>query len=78
MFRGDYLLQFDGSKTTTLYQFKKDKALRNNLVNELPDTVRNMETSLKAFIQQYNNRMVDNNLTVEGSQLKKAIKKDSN
>jgi phosphoglycerol transferase MdoB-like AlkP superfamily enzyme len=75
MFRGDYLLQFDGSKATTLYQFKKDKALLYNLVNEFPDTVRNMETSLKAFIQQYNNRMVDNNLTVEGSQLKKTINK---
>ena len=72
IFRGDYLLQFDGSKATTLYQFKKDKALHNNLVTELPDTVRSMETSLKAFIQQYNNRMVDNSLTTEGSQLKKS------
>ncbi|HEV8514955.1 MAG TPA: sulfatase-like hydrolase/transferase [Cyclobacteriaceae bacterium] len=75
MFRGDYLLQFDGSKATTLYQFKKDRTLQNNLVNELPDTVRNMENSLKAFIQQYNNRMVDNNLTTEGSQLKRPVNK---
>ena len=75
MFSGDYLLQFDGSNAKTLYQFKMDKTLKNNLVNELPDTVQHMETSLKAFIQQYNNRMVDNNLTIEGSQLKKVINK---
>lgn len=70
LFCNDYLLQFDGSKPTGLYQFKKDKFLKENLVNQLPDTVGKMELSLKAYIQQYNNRMVDNNLTPEGSQLK--------
>jgi len=69
LFRGDYLLQFDGAKAVALYEFKKDKALEKNLVDQLPDTTQAMETSLKAFIQQYNNRMVDNNLTIEGSQL---------
>jgi len=66
IFRGDYLLQFDGSKAVALYQFKNDKTLKNNLVNQLPDTTISMTASLKAFIQQYNNRMVDNNLTVDG------------
>jgi len=74
VFRNDYLLQFDGAKSTALFEFKKDKYLKANLLTTLPDTVRNLEISLKAFIQQYNNRMVDNNLTVEGSQLKQPIK----
>ena len=74
IFRGDYLLQFDGKNTTALYQFKRDKFLKDNLMSQLPDTVQNMSRSLKAFIQQYNNRMVENNLTPEGSQLKKAMK----
>ena len=74
IFRGDYLLQFDGSKSIALFQFKQDKFLKNNLKDMLPDTLRSMEISLKGFIQQYNNRMVDNNLTAEGSQLKKIIK----
>jgi phosphoglycerol transferase MdoB-like AlkP superfamily enzyme len=74
IFRGDYLLQFDGKNTTALFQFKKDKLLKENLMNQLPDTVQSMSLSLKAFIQQYNNRMVENNLTPEGSQLKKALK----
>src|SRR5260221_12108417 len=59
IFRGDYLLQFDGSKAVALYQFTKDKTLKNNLVDQWPDTTRSMANSLKAFIQQYNNRMVD-------------------
>ncbi len=75
MFRGDYLLQFDGSKAVALYQFKRDRTLKNNLVNQLSDTTQSMEISLKAFIQQYNNRMVDNNMTIEGSQVKKAVHK---
>jgi phosphoglycerol transferase MdoB-like AlkP superfamily enzyme len=71
-FEGDYLLQFDGSKSVALYDFKTDLFLKNNLVSTQPNAVRNMETKLKAFIQQYNNRMVDDNLTREGSQLKLA------
>jgi phosphoglycerol transferase MdoB-like AlkP superfamily enzyme len=74
VFRDDYLLQFDGVRSTALFEFKKDKFLKTNLLNQLPDTVQDLERRLKAFIQQYNNRMVDNNLTAEGSLLEK-IKK---
>jgi len=68
LFRGDYVLRFDGKKSVELYDFKNDLLLSNNLVGQLPDTVRSMETVLKAYIQQYNNRMVDDNLTTEGPQ----------
>ncbi|MBL7851497.1 MAG: sulfatase-like hydrolase/transferase [Cyclobacteriaceae bacterium] len=68
-FAGSYLLQFDGEKSVGLYDFKKDRLLANNLLLQLPDTVRKMETELKAFVQQYKNRMVDDNLTLAGSQL---------
>ncbi len=70
-FRGNYFLQFDGHRTTGLYDFKSDRRLRNNLSSQLPDTVAAMESYLKAFIQQYNNRMVDDNLTVKGAQAPK-------
>ena len=65
-FRGNYLLQFDGSRTIGLYDFKSDRLLNVNLVQQLPDTAHLMEVQLKAFIQQYNNRMVDDNLTMSG------------
>ncbi|MGC4021034.1 MAG: sulfatase-like hydrolase/transferase, partial [Cyclobacteriaceae bacterium] len=74
LFRGDYLFQFDGSRPTGLYKFTTDKFLKSNLLIQLPDTVNSMNTQLKAFIQQYNNRMVDNNLTTEGSQIEKLRK----
>lgn len=69
-FEDDYLLLFDGKKSIGLYDFKKDLLMKNNLLDQLPDTVSKMEIRLKAFIQQYNNRMVEDNLTMEGSQVK--------
>lgn len=68
LFMGEYLLQFDGAKTIALYNFKKDIGLKTNLVNEMPDVTGQMELKIKALIQQYNNRMVDDNLTMEGPQ----------
>lgn len=68
LFRGDYVLRFDGKKSVELYDFRNDIYLSKNLVNDLPDTVQSMESVLKAYIQQYNNRMVDDNLTTEGPQ----------
>jgi phosphoglycerol transferase MdoB-like AlkP superfamily enzyme len=65
-FMDDYFLQFDGTKSIGLYNFKTDKAISNNLLASRPEVVSKMELRLKAFIQQYNNRMVDDKLTVEG------------
>ena len=67
-FKGNYLLQFDGKKPVALYDFKKDKRLMDNLLGSKPGVAAMMEGRLKAFIQQYNNRMVDDNLTLEGPQ----------
>lgn len=67
-FMGDYFLQFDGTKSIGLYNFKTDKTISNNLLASRPEVVSKMEHRLKAFIQQYNNRMVDDKLTVEGGQ----------
>jgi len=69
-FMGDYLLMFDGTKPTALYDFKKDLRLVYNLLTQVPEQVSKIEIKLKALIQQYNNRMVDDNLTIEGPQAK--------
>jgi phosphoglycerol transferase MdoB-like AlkP superfamily enzyme len=66
IFRGDYLLQFNGLASTGLFNFKTDPFLRNDLKINLSDTTLQMEIQLKAFIQQYNNRMVDDDLTLDG------------
>lgn len=70
VFMNDYLLLFDGTRSLALYDFKNDLKLQNNIISQFPDQVKKMEEKLKAFIQQYNNRMVDDDLTTEGPQLK--------
>jgi phosphoglycerol transferase MdoB-like AlkP superfamily enzyme len=59
----DYLLLNDGQKSTAIYTYKKDRLLKQNLLGKLKEQVE-METRLKAFIQQFNNRMIHNQLTI--------------
>ena len=73
-FWNDYLLEYNNDKPVALYDYKKDFTQQHNLLNTLPDTTNFLTQNFRAFIQQYNNRIVDNNLTTEGSQLKKGIK----
>lgn len=64
---GDYLLQNDGKKSTALFNLKTDRLNQHNLVGTLATVQTEMEKQLKAFIQQYNNRMINNALTVGNS-----------
>lgn len=61
-FESDYLLQFNGEKSLALYHTKNDSLLKNNLLLKLPDIHLKMERKLKAFIQEYNRRMLTNQL----------------
>lgn len=63
-FNGPYILQFDGKKTVGLYNYQKDKLLKNNLKDKIPAIQSQMELQLKAFVQQYINRMLDDKLTL--------------
>lgn len=64
-FLGDHLLVFDGEKSIALYDFKRDKMLQENLMERLPDVVNRMERNLKALIQQYNNRLVEDRMVIQ-------------
>jgi phosphoglycerol transferase MdoB-like AlkP superfamily enzyme len=61
---GDYVLEFDGIQSITLYNFVDDKLLKQNLLAKNPAKAAEMETLLKAYLQQFNNRMIENRLTV--------------
>ena len=63
--RGDYALRFDGEKATALFNQKADSLLKDNLMNKLPAKTKHLETFLKAFIQQYNSRMIGNDLIIK-------------
>ena len=62
------LVQFDGQQITVVYNYQKDRLLQRNIVGEASETgeVRAMESYLKAYIQQYISRMIDNRLTCAG------------
>jgi phosphoglycerol transferase MdoB-like AlkP superfamily enzyme len=71
LYQGDYLLMYNNDKAVGLYNYKQDFTQQHNLLNTMPDTAKALTTRIQAMIQQYDNRMVDNNLTTEGSLLMK-------
>lgn len=64
-YQGDYFLIYDDEKSIGLYNVKTDRLNEHNLLNTLPEIQGSMEKHLKAFIQQYNNRMIENKMVVE-------------
>jgi len=64
IFEGEHLLQFDGDQTIALYNFRNDILLKENLVGRYPAVQLALEQRLKAYIQEYNARLIDNRLTI--------------
>jgi len=60
---GNYCIHFDGEKTYALYDRIQDPALLNNLIEQKKEEATKLELKLKAILQQYNNRLINNNLT---------------
>lgn len=61
--KGDYMLQFDGTATKAVYDYRRDPLLLDNLVGQVPEQDA-IERELKAIIQQYMLRMTQNRLTI--------------
>jgi len=64
--QGNYVLQFLQEKVIAMYDYVHDPLLNNNLLGKMPEKEKKMEQLLKAFIQQYNSRMIHNKLTMKG------------
>ena len=62
-YRQGYQLQFDGQKSTGLFHFTEDRLLEHDLLEEDPVRAADLEYRLKALIQQFNHRMIHNQLT---------------
>jgi phosphoglycerol transferase MdoB-like AlkP superfamily enzyme len=65
LLRDGYLLEFDGTRSTGLFDLRTDNLQRNNLVSKGLPVKGTMELFMKAFIQQYNNRIIENRLTTD-------------
>lgn len=63
LIEGNWLLQFMNEQTTGFYNIVEDRLMKHNLVDKHPAEQLLMERRIKALIQQYNNRMIDNELT---------------
>lgn len=62
LIENDYTLYFDGEKSIGLYNVKKDKLLTENLLKSKKKRSKKMENRLKAIIQEFNNRLVENKM----------------
>ena len=63
---GKYLLTFNGKESLALYNIEKDKFLQNNIINSTDILLKNeIENLLKAYIQSYQYRMVNNKFTID-------------
>lgn len=67
LFQDRYVLVFDGTRSIGLYDFVADKLMERNLIDEQAEVVRELEPKIKAIVQQYNNRMIEDRLTLRSS-----------
>jgi len=61
--KGDYSLLFDGKKSVSLFNNQLDPQQKTNLVSSEKQIAGELETLIKAIVQQYNYRMLHNELT---------------
>jgi phosphoglycerol transferase MdoB-like AlkP superfamily enzyme len=71
VFCGKYVMLHDGEQILGLYDLNSDIMLKTNKLNSVPPheemrhTADMLEQKLKAFMQQYNNRMIENRMTAK-------------
>jgi phosphoglycerol transferase MdoB-like AlkP superfamily enzyme len=64
LYMKDHILEMIDNKSVGLFNYKKDIFLENSLIGKNPELQLQMEEKLKAIIQSYNSRLIDNNMTV--------------
>ena len=65
LYMKDHILEMIDNKTSGLFNYKQDLLLENSLVGKSPELQLQMEEKLKAIIQTYNSRLIDNNMVVK-------------
>jgi phosphoglycerol transferase MdoB-like AlkP superfamily enzyme len=65
LIEGKWLMQYMNETVTGFYNVVEDRLMKRNLVGKHLVSQAPMEQRIKALIQQYNNRLIDNKLTVQ-------------
>ena len=64
LFMKDHVLDMVDNKPAGLFNYKNDRYFESNLLNKKPEVQKPMEDKLKAIIQTYNSRLLDNNMVI--------------
>lgn len=64
LYMNDHLLEMINGSSSGVYNYKDDIYLENNLLGQNPGLQARMEEKLKAIIQVYNSRLLDNNMVI--------------
>ena len=65
LIKDGYYLEFDGNSSTNLYNLENDPLQKVNILPREKREKEKLELFIKAFIQQYNNRVIENRLVTE-------------
>ena len=65
LFNDQYLLQINKREASAMYDYVNDPLLKNNILQKMKPKKDSMQNTIKAFIQQYHNRLIDNKMTAE-------------
>lgn len=65
LFMKDHIMEMIETKPVGLFNYKSDRLLEVNLIGKYPELQLQMEEKLKAVIQTYNGRLLDNNMIVK-------------
>lgn len=60
----NYYLIFDGNTVIELYDYKKDILLEHDLTNTEQQEIKRLEQKIKAYLQSFNNNLINNSLTI--------------
>jgi phosphoglycerol transferase MdoB-like AlkP superfamily enzyme len=64
LYMKDHILEMIDNKPVGIFNYIGDKFLEQNLLGKYPELQLQMEEKLKAIIQTYNSRLIDNNMVV--------------
>jgi phosphoglycerol transferase MdoB-like AlkP superfamily enzyme len=64
LYMRDHILEMMDNRAMGLYNFRSDRYLESNLISKEPDLVNIMMEKMKAVIQSYNSRLIDNDMVV--------------
>jgi membrane-anchored protein YejM (alkaline phosphatase superfamily) len=68
LYMRDHILEMIDNKPIGLFNYRKDIFLERSLIGKNPELQLQMEDKLKAIIQTYNSRLIDNNMIVRKSE----------